>query len=236
LSPDHHTRVAENLDTVRRRMRAAAQRAGRDASDVCLVAVTKSARLEWMRQLVEAGVCDFGESRPQRLVDRVPQFSPSLRWHLIGHLQRNKVRPVLPLVELVQSIDSIRLLERVNAVAVELELCPRVLLEVNVSGERTKDGFSPQDLLRDWEQMLLMRPATVAGLMTMAPAAEPPEQARPHFAALRELRDRLRTQSPPEVTLPVLSMGMSGDFEVAIEEGATLIRIGSALFEGLISP
>jgi pyridoxal phosphate enzyme (YggS family) len=217
-------------------MRAAAQRAGREASDVCLVAVTKYARLEWVRELVEAGERVLGESRPQQLVERAPQFEPSLRWHLIGHLQRNKVRPVLPLVELIQSIDSLRLLQRVNVVADELGLSPRVLLEVNVSGERTKDGFTPSELLRNWERLLEMRPATIDGLMTMAPESDDPERARPHFAALRELRDRLRAQSSPEVTLRELSMGMSGDFEVAIEEGATLIRIGSALFAGLTSP
>ena len=236
MSPKHATRVAENLDAVQRRMRAAARRAGREASDVCLVAVTKYARLEWMRELVVAGVRVFGESRPQQLAERVPQFDPSLHWHLIGHLQRNKVRPVLPFIERIQSIDSIRLLQRVNAVADELGLSPRVLLEVNVSGERTKDGFSPQDLLCDWDQFLQLQPAVIAGLMTMAPTSDDPEQSRPHFAALRELRDRLRARSPSEMTLPELSMGMSGDFEVAIEEGATLIRVGSALFEGMTSP
>ncbi len=220
--------------------------------------MTKYARLEWVRELLRLGVRLLGESRPQQFAERVGQIelpladaSPSgtspcgvsqtgaadsqvpIEWHFIGHLQRNKVRLVLPHASLIHSVDSPRLLERIHHVAAETGIAPAVLLQVNVSGETTKGGFSPDALEREWPQLAATKPAKIVGLMTMAPASRDPEEARPFFAALRELRDRLARQSPPNVMLPELSMGMSGDFDVAIEEGATLIRVGSALFEGM---
>ena len=227
-------------------MRAACERSGRDLSGVRLVAVTKYAEWDWIRALVALGQVDLAENRPQQFVERATRLEsevgsaaegaagcerPQVRWHLIGHLQRNKVRPVLPLVSLIHSVDSLRLLERIGVLAGELGLRPRVLLEVNVSGEPSKDGFTPAELEAAWPALMASQQVELEGLMTMAPESDDPEAARPVFRELRRLRDRLRDVSGRE--LPELSMGMSGDFEPAIEEGATLIRIGSRLFEGL---
>ncbi len=263
MSPEPLSRIAENLRSVRGRIADAVGRSGRSESEIRLVAVTKYARLEWVSELLRLGVRLLGESRPQQFAERVgeievprldvsrsdasqsdvsnadsPRFDSQqsngpIEWHFIGHLQRNKVRLVLPHASLTHSVDSPRLLERVDEIAAESGIAPTVLLQVNVSGESTKGGFSPEALERDWSRLIAAKPAKIAGLMTMAPASDDPEDARSFFAALRELRDRLVLQSPPEVTLSELSMGMSGDFDVAIEEGATLIRVGSALFEGM---
>lgn len=226
-------RLADNLHRVTEEIAAACARAGRSPSDVTLVAVTKYAELDWVRRLVESGVRELGESRPQQLVERAEQLPPDIRWHLIGHLQRNKVKLALPRTALIHSVDSLRLLERISEVAAEQLLHPRVLLEVNVSGEASKDGISVADLTAQWDALQAVPNVTIAGLMTMAPLNDDPEAARPVFAALRQLRDTLAARATPNVQLTELSMGMSGDFSVAIEEGATLIRIGSRLFEGL---
>lgn len=208
----------------------AADRSGRNPADVRLVAVTKYASLEAVRALVELGVDALGESRPQQFAQRVAELDAPVNWHFIGTLQRNKVRLVLPHAALIHSVDSLRLLERVNQVAIELGLAPRLLLEVNISGEKSKHGFTPTALEHDWDQLVRSHPGQIVGLMTMAPASDDPEQTRPCFRGLRDLRDRLARRSR-QIELSELSMGMSGDFEVAIEEGATLIRVGSALFE-----
>ncbi|MBT4866110.1 MAG: YggS family pyridoxal phosphate-dependent enzyme, partial [Planctomycetaceae bacterium] len=153
-------------------------------------------------------------------------------WHLIGHLQRNKARRALPLVSLIHSVDTFRLLSTLDRLAVELDLQPRVLLEVNASGESQKHGFLPDELASGWNQCLKCERVQVVGLMGMAARVGDVEEARPAFRQLRELLDRLRLLSPV-MQLPELSMGMSGDFEIAIEEGATIIRVGSGLYEGL---
>lgn len=223
--------LQQNLSQVHRRIASACQRAGRAPATVTLVAVTKTARLEWVEELVRLGVRRLGESRPQQLVERAARI-PDAEWHLVGHLQRNKVRSVLPYAALIHSVDSLRLLERINEVAADLQLSPRVLLQVNVSGEASKQGFAPEALLPAWDRVTAFSRIRIEGLMTMAPDFEDAELARPTFRGLRDLRDQLRCRIGPEV-LPQLSMGMSHDMEVAIEEGATLVRIGSALFEGL---
>ena len=227
------TLLAENLRRVRERMETACARVGRSGGDVTLVAVTKYAELDWVRALVGLGVTDLGESRPQQLVFRAGQLPPDVRWHLIGHLQRNKVESILPAVDRIHSVDSVRLIEAINTGARNLGLRPRLLLEVNVSGEPSKDGFDPAGLLTAWPAISRLESIAVEGLMTMAPLGDHVETARPVFRALRELRDRLVDASGGASLLPDLSMGMSGDFEIAIEEGATLIRVGSGLFEGL---
>ena len=225
--------LADNLCRIRERMEAACVRAGRSGGDVTLVAVTKYAELDWVRALVGLGVTDLGESRPQQLVSRAGLLPPDVRWHLIGHLQRNKVESILPAVDRIHSVDSVRLIEAINTGARKLGLRPRLMLEVNVSGEPSKDGFDPADLLSAWPAICHLESIAVGGLMTMAPLGDHVEAARPVFRALRELRDRLVDASGGASLLPDLSMGMSGDFEIGIEEGATLVRVGSGLFEGL---
>lgn len=227
--------ITKNLHSVRQRIAAACARSGRDPASVMLVAVTKYAELDWVRRLVALGVVELGENRPQQLAQRAGEISAPVHWHLIGHLQRNKVRSILPLTSLIHSADSVRLLEAVERIAGELDLRPRVLLEVNLSGEEAKHGFRAEELTATWNEIARCERTQVEGLMTMAAYSDNPEDARPVFARLRELRDQLRSQSSPELALRLqqLSMGMTGDFEVAVEEGATIVRIGSALWEGL---
>lgn len=231
--PRMDDRLADNLQRVRSEIAAACDRAGRSPNEVTLVAVTKYAELDWVRRLVDLGVRDLAESRPQQFVERAGQLPAETRWHFIGHLQRNKVKSVLPRTVLIHSVDSLRLLERISEVAAVLSLRPRVLLEVNVSGEASKDGLPAAELTSQWDVLQAVPNVEIVGLMTMAPLADDPAAARPVFRQLRQLRDDLAARAAPHVQLTELSMGMSGDFVVAIEEGATLVRIGSRLFEGL---
>ncbi len=232
------SRIAENLARIRERIDVACRHAGRSPDDVLLVAVTKPARLDWIQALMARGVRDLGESRPQQLLERAEAIGQHERdespvhWHLIGHLQRNKVRKILPVADCLHSIDSLPLATRIDGLSAELGLRPRLLLEINVSGEASKDGFTPEQLAIDWAALSALSHVHVAGLTTMAPFSDDPEVSRITFRRLRELRDGLaaRPGAPP---LGELSMGMSGDFEVAIEEGATMIRVGTSLFDGL---
>jgi len=226
------SRIAANYAGVVERIASACRRAGRAPSEVRLVAVTKSAEVAWIEALLALGARDLAESRPQRLYERAALVGPSVRWHLIGQLQRNKVRKVLPVAALIHSVDSLPLLRRIDEVAGELGARPRLLLEVNVSGEAAKSGFPAGELSEAWPVVAAVKNVEVAGLMTMAPLFDAPEAARPVFAGLRLLRDQLQ-KLDSAIQLPELSMGMSGDFEVAVEEGATLVRVGSSLFEGL---
>ncbi|HWL08643.1 MAG TPA: YggS family pyridoxal phosphate-dependent enzyme [Planctomicrobium sp.] len=226
--------LSGNLESVRERIDRAVQRSGRSPDDVELVAVTKYAPWAAVQGLVKLGQRTFGENRPQQLIERSMQLTSersesSSAWHLIGQLQRNKVRGVLPIASLIHSIDSLRLLERVDQIAAELSRVSKVLLQVNISGEEAKSGFTPDEVhialqkSQDWQHV------EVLGLMTMAPLTNDERTVRNVFAGLRDLRDHTATPSCP---LRHLSMGMSGDFEWAIEEGATLVRLGSILFEG----
>lgn len=223
--------VRANRDDVRRRIAHAAISAGREPDSVRLVAVTKYAEPAWVRALLETGEVDLGENRPQQLEERAALFPDAVHWHLIGHLQRNKIRRILPLVDLIHSLDTTRVVEAVDRVASELGLRPQILLEVNVSGEASKDGFTPDSVRAAWPQLCKLEHVDIRGLMTMAPLTSTSETARPVFRALRDLRDELAAGDPHR--LPELSMGMTGDFEAAIAEGATLVRIGSALWRGL---
>jgi pyridoxal phosphate enzyme (YggS family) len=221
---------SENLEIVRSRIVSAATRAGRDPADVELVAISKTHPAELVREVAEAGQELFGESRVQEALVKIPELPGRLRWHFIGHLQANKVRKALPLFELIHGVDTMEIAIDIDRIAAELGLHPRVLLEVNVSGEGSKHGFAPEALERGMEELLALPRLQVEGFMTMAPLAPEAEVSRPCFAALRTLRDRLAVQVG--IPLPTLSMGMSGDYEVAVEEGATLVRVGSAIFGG----
>jgi pyridoxal phosphate enzyme (YggS family) len=229
-------RLRRNVDSVRSRIAVAARRAGREASDVKLVAVTKRNPPEWAWALAEIGVLDLGENYPQELWTKVESLAGaglSVRWHLIGHLQGNKAKKTLPLVRMVHAVDSLKLLKTLDDLAASLEHPPEVCLQVNTSGEPAKHGWSPEAIGCDAEAIAACRRIPIVGLMTMAGYDTTPETARPSFVRLREVREFLRTRTG--LALDQLSMGMSGDFEAAIEEGATLVRVGSALFEGLDS-
>lgn len=227
-------RIRENLNRIHERIASAAQRSGRRASDVQLVAVTKYVGVDEVRALAAAGCRDIGESRPQELWRKAEALSSeSIRWHLVGHLQRNKVRNTLPHVVLIHSADSERLLKSIDREAQRLGSKTRVLLEVNVSGDTAKHGFAPDEVPSLLPQLADLKSVEVCGIMAMAGLDSGPEGARREFVQLRALRDQLRKNCPSQVSLDELSMGMSGDFEIAIEEGATIVRVGSALFEGM---
>lgn len=227
-------RLKENFSTIRRRINDAAQRVGRRGEEITLVAVTKYIDEHQTVELWQAGCRDLGESRPQELWRKAEIIqSPDVRWHLVGHLQRNKVRRTLPLVSLIHSADSLRILEEIDRQASSLGIHIPLLLEVNISGDKAKHGFQPaemQEALRAATQLMNVQ---VRGLMGMARGEGDLMSARHDFQQLRELRDVLRAEEPNGSCLAELSMGMSGDFEVAVEEGATMVRIGSALFEGI---
>ncbi len=219
--------ISNNLQRVRDRIAAAALRSGRASSEVTLLAVSKTLPAEAVAEALAAGQCKFGENRVQELSEKAPRLPASCQWHLIGHLQQNKVRQALQFASVIQTVDSLPLLQRINRIAGEMELTPEILLEVNISGEDSKFGICPDDA-----EVLLEAaregPAHCRGLMTIAPLQASETELAAIFSGLRRLRDRLVSRTG--LALPELSMGMSGDFEIAIAEGATLVRIGSAIF------
>ncbi len=220
--------VAANLERVREQIAAAAEKSGRAADAVELIAVSKTHPAERVQVVAEAGQVLFGESRVQEARAKIPLLPARLRWHFIGHLQKNKIRHALPLFEMFHGVDSLALAQDMERIAEEDGMQPRVLLEVNVAGEASKHGFTSEAIRRDLEAVLSLGRLTVEGLMTIPPLAPEAEAARRYFVALRELRDELETDF--DLQLPQLSMGMSGDYEIAIEEGATLVRVGTAIF------
>lgn len=221
--------IAERLAAIRSQIAAAAARADRRAEDIELVAVSKTHPPETLLAALEAGQCVFGENRVQEARAKIPLLPGRARWHLIGHLQKNKIRHALAAgFELFHGLDTLELARELDRIADETGVFPRVLIEVNVAGEASKFGFSPEKLRAEMEELLALRRLQIEGLMTLPPFAPEAESSRPHFVALRELRDGLQTEF--RVALPRLSMGMSGDFAVAVEEGATLVRVGTAIF------
>ena len=224
--------IRDNLERIQRRIRQACQRSDRSASDVRLVAVTKYAEWQWVTALAELHGT-LAESRPQQLAERAPQL-PAATWHLIGPLQGNKARLAMQYADTIHSVDSLKLLKRLHTIAREQNRFVALLLQVNITGERAKSGFDPEELGAAWPeiQQLIDDGSCVSGLMTMGKQSELAEDSRRIFRQLAELRDELNARQAA-VPLIDLSMGMTGDFEVAIEEGATLIRIGRALFDGL---
>ena len=220
--------ILDNLERVREQIANAAANSGRSADDVELVAIAKMHPAEKVRQAVEAGQTLFGESRVQEARAKIPELSSNIRWHFVGHLQKNKVRQALPLFEMIHSVDSLALAQDINRIAEEGGLYPRVLLEVNVAGEGSKFGFAPDDLREQMEALLALRRLSIEGLMCIPPLAVESEDSRKFFVQVRKLRDSLEKEF--NMKLPQLSMGMTQDFAIGIEEGATLVRVGTAIF------
>lgn len=220
--------LAQRLEAVRERISRSLAQAGRGEGDCELVAVSKRHSAETVRQAAQCGQEIFGESRVQEAVAKIPLCPGRLRWHFIGHLQKNKIRKALPHFELFHGVDSLDLAEDLNRIAGEEGERPKILLEVNTSGEASKFGFQPDQLRAQLEDLLELPRLEILGLMTMAPVVPKPEMARPYFSRLRQLRGRLEEDFG--LKLPELSMGMSGDFEAAILEGSTLVRIGTSIF------
>ncbi|AGL02944.1 YggS family pyridoxal phosphate-dependent enzyme [Desulfoscipio gibsoniae] len=214
--------IRENLQQVREKVRLAAARAGRDLQQIKIIAVTKRVEVSRMREVVQQSIVDLGENRVQELIDKINALPADINWHMIGHLQTNKVKYIVGRVNLIHSLDSWSLAEEIHRRAVNLEVTTRVLVQVNTSGEKTKYGISPEELadflaaLRDLPQI------SVQGLMTIAPYAQNPEEVRPYFRELRLLATAHNLEH--------LSMGMTNDFEVAVEEGADMLRLGTAIF------
>ena len=217
------------LEEVKSRIEAACKRAGRDPAEVEVIAVTKTHGAEVVKEAWDAGLRIVGENKVQEAAWKKPASVTGPMWHLIGHLQSNKVRKALELFDFFHSVDSAALADRMNAIAQDVGAAPHILLEVNVSGEKSKSGMKPEEVADVLSHLAQECPRiTVEGLMTMAPFSENPEDARPYFRRLRELRDGL--EKSLGIGLPRLSMGMSGDYEVAVEEGATWVRLGTVLF------
>lgn len=220
--------VEAGLLEVRNRIASACVRSGRSAGDVELIAVSKTFGAEAVREAVAAGQQSFGESRLQEAEPKIAEVGGGLRWHFIGSIQRNKVRRILGCCEVLHSIDSLRLARHVSQVASELGVTPSVFLQVNLAGEETKGGFATAEIRESIAGLAALKSVELRGLMAIPPAVADPEESRPWFRALRELRDELVETAG--VDMPFLSMGMSGDYEVAVEEGATHVRVGSAIF------
>ena len=218
----------ENLDSIRQRIAAACGRAGRDAAAVTLLAVSKTHPPEAIREAVEAGQLLFGENKIQEAKAKIPLCPGRARWHFIGHLQSNKVRDAVDLFELIQGVDTLAIAREISKRAVQAAKTMPILLEVNVAGESSKFGYPPDQLLAELKELNALPKIEVHGLMAIPPYVAVPEKARPYFQKLREVKTR--AEDILGAPLPQLSMGMSGDFEVAVEEGATIVRIGTALF------
>jgi pyridoxal phosphate enzyme (YggS family) len=220
--------IADNLARVCQQIAQAAAKAGRAIDEIEVVAITKTHPAEKVREAIEAGQTLFGESRVQEARAKIPELPSNARWHFVGQLQKNKIRHALPLFELFHGVDSLALAREMNRIAADEGMHPRVLLEVNVAGEGSKFGFSTDKLREQMEELLALQRLSILGLMTIPPLADKAEASRRYFVELRQLRDRLQTEF--YVDLPQLSMGMTQDYPVAVEEGATLVRVGTAIF------
>ena len=223
--------IADRLTEVRSRIATAARSVGRDPSSVQLIAVSKTFPVDLVREAHAAGQRDFGENRVQEALQKIERATePEIRWHLLGHLQTNKARKAAAAFATIQSVDSVELLQKVALAAVEAGTTPELLIQVEVAHQATKFGAPPLDVPQLFEAAARLEAARVVGVMTLPPVPQTPEDARPWFRRLRDLRDEWLASGVPAPMLRELSMGMSGDFEVAIQEGATMVRVGTAIF------
>ena len=222
--------IRENLSKVMERIARAARRAGRDPDDVVLIAASKGIEVDRLKEGLSAGIRVFGESKVQEAMPKLQVLGKEAEWHFIGHLQSNKVKYVVGEFSLIHSVDSIELSEEINGRAEKMGMIQNVLLEVNVSGEKGKFGVIPDKVIAITKAFSVLRHISLRGFMTIPPYSDDPEDARPFFRMLREIRDNVRHTGICAGNCGELSMGMSGDFEAAIEEGATMVRIGTAIF------
>lgn len=222
--------VVKNLAEVEKRVRRACERSGRKREEVTLIAVSKTKPVSMIEELLPGGTLDFGENKVQELCSKYEQLPKDIRWHLIGHLQRNKVRYVVDKACLIHSVDSLRLAQAISEEGAKRQLTVPVLIEVNVAGEESKFGVRPEETEELIRKIAELPAISVRGLMTIAPFVEDPEENRAHFANLKKLNVDIKRKSIDNVSMNVLSMGMTGDYEVAIEEGATMVRVGTGIF------
>ena len=222
--------IKEQLEEVRERVNAACLRAGRDPKSVTLIAVSKTKPAQAVQEAYEAGARDFGENKVQEILQKQPALPQDIRWHMIGHLQRNKVHQVIGKAVLIHAVDSLRLAEQIEQEAAKQNLDVDVLLEINVAKEESKYGFFLEDAEEAIRRISSLPHVHIRGLMTIAPFVENPEENRGIFQKLYQFSVDINDKNIDNVTMGVLSMGMSGDFEVAIEEGATMVRVGTSIF------
>ena len=222
--------IKENLREVEERIAKACERVGRDKNEVTLIAVSKTKPVEAIREAMEYGAVHFGENKVQEIVDKYETISEPLNWHMIGHLQRNKVKYIVDKVVLIHSVDSLRLAEQIHEEAKKKQVIVPILIEVNVAGEESKFGVKPEETFDLIKQISLLSNVKIMGLMTIAPFVSNPEDNRVHFKKLYELNIDIKSKNIDNVCMDVLSMGMTGDYEVAVEEGATMVRVGTGIF------
>ncbi|MDD6442133.1 MAG: YggS family pyridoxal phosphate-dependent enzyme [bacterium] len=222
--------IAENIRDVERRIVQACERSGRNPEEITLVAVSKTKPVEKLEEAYAAGKRVFGENKVQELVDKYEVMPKDIKWQMIGHLQRNKVKYIIDKVDLIHSVDSIRLVETIDREAAKKGIIANILLEVNMAKEESKFGLMPEEVMDFIDEVVRYQNVRVQGLMTIAPFVDDPESNRKHFANLHKLLVDIRKKKVNNVTMNVLSMGMTNDFEVAIEEGATMVRVGTAIF------
>ena len=227
--------IAENLKRINENIARAAQKSGRRAEDITLIAVTKTitpqALTDMLETLLAAGVCNLGENRVQELTQKRPLFDHRVSWHMIGHLQRNKVKNVVGHVKMIHSVDSPRLAEEISRIAMQKQVVADVLIEINIAGETSKHGSAPDQAAALTRQIAALPGIAPRGLMTVAPFVANPEENRPHFRKMAELLETVKTAAGEQgANMPFLSMGMTNDYEVAIEEGANMVRVGTAIF------
>ena len=222
--------LKENLKTVEEHVQEACKRAGRSREEVTLIAVSKTKPLEMLQEIYGEGVRDFGENKVQELCDKMEQLPPDIRWHMIGHLQRNKVKYIVGKVALIHSVDTYRLAEEINIQAKKRGIIVPILVEVNIASEETKFGTTAEDAMLLVEEISKLENVRIKGLMTIAPFVENPEDNRLYFRKIKQLSVDITNKNIDNVSMEILSMGMTGDYEVAIEEGATMVRVGTGIF------
>jgi len=222
--------LKDNLANVEEKIKAACEKSGRSRQDLTLIAVSKTKPVSMLQEIYEQGVRDFGENKVQEICDKYEKLPQDIRWHMIGHLQRNKVKYIIDKVCLIHSVDSYRLAEEINIQAKKHRLVMPVLIEVNIAGEETKFGVSGSDALQLVEEISGLQNVRIKGLMTIAPFVENPEDNRQYFRKIRELAVDIKKKNLDNVAMDILSMGMTGDYTVAAEEGATMLRVGTGIF------
>lgn len=222
--------LKENLKSVQERIRVAALKAGRNPDEITLIAVSKTKPVDMIQEIYDAGIREFGENKVQEITSKKPQLPDDINWHMIGHLQRNKVRAVIDKACLIHSVDSLRLAQAISTEAVKSNMTVSILLEVNMAGEETKFGFKPDEVHDALQSIAGLPGIYVRGLMTSAPYVSNPEENRQYFRDMRQLCVDLKAKNIDNTSMDYLSMGMTNDFEVAVEEGATHVRVGTAIF------
>lgn len=222
--------LKENLNQVEKKIAEACERAGRSRDEVTLIAVSKTKPVSMLSEVYDEGVRDFGENKVQEIQEKYDQLPNDIRWHMIGHLQRNKVKYVIDKVCLIHSVDSYRLAEEINIQAKKKNLVVPILVEVNIAEEESKFGITAEDAIALVEQIAELENVRIRGLMTIAPMVEDPEENRQYFRGIRQLSVDIKNKNIDNVAMDILSMGMTGDYTVAIEEGATMVRVGTGIF------